>query len=79
VGLPRWSATTRSPTRPTTIPRASPGAAASITFQNDSPSERILGRASTMAPKMPPSSEIPPSHTRSASPSESYSPAWLTT
>ncbi len=40
-----------------------PGAAASITFQNDSFSRRIRGMAKAMAPKNPPSREMPPSHT----------------
>src|SRR5687767_9888626 len=50
--------------RPTTTPRAMPGAAASITFQNDSFSRRIRGMAKKMAPKNPPRREMPPSQTR---------------
>ena len=52
-----------SPMRPTTTPRAMPGAAESITFQNESFSRRMRGMAKAMAPKNPPSSEIPPSQT----------------
>ena len=54
----------RSPMRPTTTPRAMPGAAASITFQNDSFSRRMRGMAKKMAPKNPPRREIPPSQTK---------------
>ena len=50
---------------------AMPGAAASICFQNETPLLRISGMASRMAPKKPPSSEMPPSHTFSTSTSDS--------
>ena len=44
-------------------PSAMPGAAASITLQNDNRRDRIAGNASRMAPLNPPSSEMPPCHT----------------
>ncbi len=53
----------RSPVRPTATPSAMPGAAASMTFQNDSFSRRMRGMMKAMAPKKPPSREIPPSQT----------------
>ena len=56
--------------RPTMTPRAIPGAAASITFQNESRSLRIRGSAATIAPMNPPSSEMPPFQTLKASPTE---------
>jgi hypothetical protein len=40
-----------------------PGADASICFQNETPRLRISGMARRMAPKNPPSSEMPPSQT----------------
>jgi hypothetical protein len=57
--------------RPTTTPSAMPGAAASITFQNDSFSLFMRGMAKAMAPKNPPRREIPPSQTRRMSRGES--------
>ena len=56
--------------RPMITPRAMPGAAASITFQNERRQVRMRGRAAMIAPKMPPMSEMPPCHTFSASSGE---------
>ena len=53
----------RSPIRPIPIPSASATAAGSITWKNRYPYFRIRGMLMTIAPVMPPSSEIPPFHT----------------
>ncbi len=70
---------TRSPIRPTMIPMATQGTARSMTFQNDSPSERILGTPARTAPPMPPRSEMPPFQTAKISSGLLKSPGWLIT
>ena len=71
---------TRSPIRPTTMPMTTTqGTARSMTFQNDRPSDRILGTPASTAPAMPPRSEMPPFQTAKISSGLGKSPGWLIT